>query len=170
MVSLEVENIIKQVGRFTVAAMRQDLAKHKLSDSNLSKNIKFKPMKTRVTIELPDYAKFVDRGVQGAIEKRFNSPYSYKTKYPPFEVIYDWIKRYRSKIGRGRSKGGQFISDASLAFAIRTAIYRRGLKPRPFIDNNLEAGYALLVELINNPKTSDKIFSQAKFKVGKVKI
>jgi len=140
------------------------LQKQDLADSNLFKNIRFVPMKTRVTIELPGYANFVDRGVNGAVVKKYNTSYAFKSKYPPFAVIFDWIKRYRRKIGRGRDAKGKFISDASLAFLIQRAIYTRGLKPRPFIDNNLEAGFALLKELINNPKTSEKLFAQVKFK------
>jgi hypothetical protein len=170
MISSEVENIIKTVGRYTVAAMRNDLAKHDLKDSNLYKNVNFKPAKTRLTITMPNYAVFVDEGVEGAIEKKFRSRFSFKSKYPPFAAIFDWIKRYRRKIGRGRNKSGQYISDASLAFAIQRAIYRRGLKPKPFIDNNLEAGYALLQELINDPKKSDKLFAQVRFKKGKENI
>jgi hypothetical protein len=68
-----ISDFIKQVGRFTVGAMRYDLQKQDLADSNLFKNIRFVPMKTRVTIELPGYANFVDRGVNGAVVKKYNT-------------------------------------------------------------------------------------------------
>ena len=154
---------IKQVARFTVASMRKDLSGHGLGGSRLAGRIKGNPTKRRLTIEIPNYGLYVDAGVKGAKESLNNSRFGYKLKLPPLSAILDWIKRYRGKVGRGRNKLGRFISDVSLAWAIRKAIYRRGLKPRPFIDNNLEAGYALLTQLINDPKTTDKIFAQVKF-------
>jgi hypothetical protein len=161
---------LKQVTRFTVAAMRQDLSKHGLGNSRLAGRIKGNPTKRRLTIEVPNYGLYIDAGVQGATESLNASRFKFKTKLPPLAAILDWIRRYRNKIGRGRNKAGRFISDVSLAWAIRKAIYRRGLKSRPFIDNNLEAGYTILTQLINDPKTTDRIFAQVKFDKRKVKI
>lgn len=64
---------------------------------------------------LEDYATFVDRGRRPG-------------RRPPVDKILEWVKE------KGLSSG----DDLQLAWAISTAISKRGLKPRPFIQSFTE--------------------------------
>lgn len=52
------------------------------------------------------------------------------SKKVPISALLKWIKRYRRKVGRGRDKRGKYITDLSYAFAIQTAIYKKGIKAK----------------------------------------
>ena len=72
-----------------------------------------------ITILAEDYLKFVDQGVSGTIRK-YNTPYSYKSKKPPINVILQWT----------RLKG----IPQEAAYPIQNKIFRFGLKPTNVID------------------------------------
>jgi len=72
-----------------------------------------------ITILAEDYLKFVDQGVSGTIRK-YNTPYSYKSKKPPINVILQWM----------RLKG----IPQEAAYPIQNKIFRFGLKPTNVID------------------------------------
>jgi hypothetical protein len=69
-----------------------------------------------------DYLKFVDKGVSGTIRK-FNSPYSYKTKKPPINAILSWMSV------KGIPK--------EAAYPIQNKIFRFGLKPTNVINKTI---------------------------------
>lgn len=72
----------------------------------------------------------------------------------PITALIKWIKRYRFKIGRGRDKRGRFISDNSLAFAIQTSIYKRGIKKKEDV---------VAIVLKQNESTIDKLIEDKFF-------
>ena len=72
-----------------------------------------------ITILAEDYLKFVDQGVSGTIRK-YNTPYSYKSKKPPINVILQWT----------RLNG----IPQEAAYPIQNKIFRFGLKPTNVID------------------------------------
>ena len=87
----------------------------------------------------------LDKGVSGAIGKRYyyavdgkrkRSPYSFVDKGPPIPILVDWIRskgiQGRKPKGAKDSKGGQFISRKSLAFLMSRKIKNYGLKSISF--------------------------------------
>lgn len=72
-----------------------------------------------ITLNSESYLKFVDQGVSGTIRK-YNTPYSYRSKKPPISVIKSWM----------RLKG---IPDEA-AYPIQNKIFRFGIKPTNVID------------------------------------
>ena len=69
-----------------------------------------------------NYATFVDRGVSGT-ERKYNTPYAYKTKQPPADKIIPWITR------------------KSLSFAIAKSIKKHGIKPTNFFQDAFNSVY-----------------------------
>lgn len=98
-----------------------------------------------VTLFMPDYYKYIDEGVSGAVNNRSVSQYKYTTKRPPISAIrkfminrsivgsdYKDLKRQRKSSARSQSV------DKSLnriAYAIAYKIWRDGLKPTRFYSN-----------------------------------
>lgn len=89
------------------------------------------------------HLKFQDKGVNGAVNKLYNTPYSYKDKPPPWQVFVDWIKtknlqlRDEKKYTRKTNAGSSFASlegdDKDIenaARAIAMKVFRDGLKPK----------------------------------------
>lgn len=100
---------------------------------------------TFVSVVANDYYKFIDSGRRAGATP------------PPYAAILDWI--LRKKIGRGD------ISPNRLAWAIRAAIAKNGIRPRPYLktyQKNLEAelektfANALELTLIDNFKKMKK--------------
>lgn len=75
-----------------------------------------------LTLFSEDYLKFVDKGVSGT-QRRYNTPYSYKTKKPPISVIKQWT----------RVKG----LPEQAAYPIQNKIFRFGLKPTNVINKSI---------------------------------
>jgi hypothetical protein len=75
-----------------------------------------------LTLLSEDYMKFVDKGVSGT-QRRYNTPYSYKTKKPPISVIKQWT----------RVKG----LPEQAAYPIQNKIFRFGLKPTNVINKSI---------------------------------
>ena len=69
-----------------------------------------------------DYLKFVDKGVSGT-QRKYNTPFSYRTKKPPISVIKLWT----------RVKG---IPEEA-AYPIQNKIFRFGLKPTNVINKSI---------------------------------
>jgi hypothetical protein len=86
---------------------------------------------------MEDYGVFQDAGVSG-IKKKYNTPYSYKSKMPPVKAFDKWIVR---KGLAPRKSGGQFTSRKSLAFLIARSVFRNGIKPSLFFTKPFEAAY-----------------------------
>ena len=100
---------------------------------------------------MEDYGTFLDKGVSGNKEKQSfedyrekskTSPYSYKAKGPPIDIISKWIKKKGIEpkgLGRGRSKKtGQYIS--GFAYLISKKIKRQGIKSISFFQIPLGVG------------------------------
>jgi hypothetical protein len=75
-----------------------------------------------LTLLSEDYLKFVDKGVSGT-QRKYNTPYSYKTKKPPISIIKQWT----------RVKG---IPEQA-AYPIQNKIFRFGLKPTNVINKSI---------------------------------
>jgi hypothetical protein len=91
-------------------------------------------------IEMPYYGVFQDKGVSG-VEKKYNTPYSYKRKgsglkgMPPPSKLDKWTVR---KGIAPRDEKGRFLSRKSLQFLIARSIFYNGIKPSLFFTKPFE--------------------------------
>lgn len=90
--------------------------------------------------DLGKYGEFQDKGVSGK-KKKYNTPFSYKSKMPPSKVFEQWVKRKGIK---GRDKKGRFITTKSLTFLIARGIFNNGIKPSLFFTKPFENEYKKL--------------------------
>ena len=104
-----------------------------------------------VRFKMNSYAAYVDKGVSGNKVKRTYkdykgktkpSPFKYRTKGPPIDILSKWIKKKGIKghgAKRGRSKNtGQFIS--GLAYLISKSIKKKGIQGISFFQKPLMLG------------------------------
>jgi len=117
----------------------------KNASGSLHKNLKgevtvFSTGNFALEFDLGKYGEFQDKGVSGKI-KKYNTPFSYKSKMPPSRVFEKWIKQKGIK---GRDKKGRFITDKSLTFLIARSIFNKGIKPSLFFTKPFENEYKKL--------------------------
>lgn len=130
-----IEEQMKDVGELAATYMQTYLKDNDVNSSNnLSNNIDVKVSESNdiidVSIEMPEYGKFVDEGRKG------KGPYDRKTYkrgggFPPIKAIKEWIKEKPISL-----KGGVKLETA--AFLIGRKIYEEGIKPKPFIQTSIE--------------------------------
>ena len=121
----------------------------------LSKSIRFKVEKDSqgftTKFYMLDYGTFVDKGVSGNKIKRgyintegfaASTPYSYKSKQPPANILAKWVAKKGLK-GRDK-KTGRYISNMSLAFLIARKIKRDGIQGISFFQKPLGIRYGEL--------------------------
>jgi hypothetical protein len=148
------EAALEAFKKFVIQQSRSRLSK---SNKNVSKelynslkgNIKVMPNSIAVEFEMEDYGVFQDKGVSGT-EKKYNTPYSYKSKMPPVKPLADWAKsrNIRLRDEKGKFKKGSYNT---IGFLIARSIYRKGIKPSLFFTKPFEQGFKKLPdELINS--------------------
>jgi hypothetical protein len=151
-----VENYLNSLGKYVVKQSKTMLTKAK---KNVSKDL-YDSISYKVVADgdgfvlefyMLNYGQFIDKGVSGKKkiqdyktwdERKVASPFQYKTKGPPIDIISKWIKARGIKpsgTGRGRSKKtGQYIS--GLAYLISRSIKRDGIKSLSFFQRPLGLG------------------------------
>jgi len=148
------EAALEAFKKFVIQQSRSRVSK---SNKNVSKelynslkgNIKVMPNSIAVEFEMEDYGVFQDKGVSGT-EKKYNTPYSYKSKMPPVKPLADWAKsrNIRLRDEKGKFKKGSYNT---IGFLIARSIYRKGIKPSLFFTKPFEQGFKKLPdELINS--------------------
>jgi hypothetical protein len=107
---------------------------------------------------MEDYGVFQDAGVSGK-KKKYNTPYSYKSKMPPPKAFDKWIVR---KGLSPRTSGGQFKSRKGLSYASARSVFMNGIKPSLFFTKPFEAAYKRLPEELVEKYGVDalKLFNQ----------
>ena len=138
----EVQEAIDKFRKYVVQQSRSNLTKQKKNASkslyNSIKGIsKVNPNSISLYFEMEAHGVFQDKGVSGK-EKKYNTPYSYKSKMPPTKALDKWVVR------RGiapRDAKGRLISRKSLKFLIARSIYRNGIKPSMFFTKPFEVAY-----------------------------
>jgi hypothetical protein len=96
-----------------------------------------------VLIYGPLHLIFQDKGVNGALVKNYDTPFSYKEKMPPWQVFRDYINskninlRNEEKYTRKKGKGSPFAAldgdDKDIEQAARGmayAVWAKGFRPR----------------------------------------
>ena len=157
--------------KYTVSQAKANLTRRKKNSSkalydSLTYDYTVSKNSFQASISAVDYATFQDLGVSG-VKKKYNTPYSYKSKMPPAKAFDKWIVR---KGIAPRNAQGQFQSRTGLAFAIARSVFINGIKPSRFLSDPFEKGFknlpdeiieaygldveTFLKQIINNGKTS----------------
>ncbi len=104
-----------------------------------------------LNFQTEDYAKFVDKGVQGSTGKAHpkdkvvrgqGSPYKYTTKMPPTKALDKWVVRKGLK--GTRDAKGKFVKRKSIVFGVARSIFLYGLPATKFFSNAFESNYKKL--------------------------
>ena len=154
------ERYLDSFGKYVVKQARTNLSKKKKNVSKeLYNSIKFKVFSKSgdlsIKFYMADYGAFIDKGVSGNKKKQsytnwegktISSPFKYGSKQPPSSIIQKWIKKKGIK-GRvdknwksAGNRGGQFITNKSLAFLIARSIKLKGIKGTSFFQRPLQLG------------------------------
>jgi hypothetical protein len=155
-----IEKLLLDYGKeFQSMAQGQLRRANKVSTGALSDSIKYIVKRTKngyeLNIEVLDYYKFIDKGVQGTGpgSRNTSSPYKYKDKMPPIKSIIKWMKteiseakkedqKYKLSKRQKKSRSVKAMSmemkRKTLAFLIARKIKRRGLPYTGFWERSFE--------------------------------
>lgn len=142
------DEIQKALDRFRDAVIKQTKANLTRMGKNSSKklynsikgDVKAMPNSISMEFSMEEYGFYQDQGVSGK-EKKYDTPFSYKSKMPPPSKLDKWIVR---KGMSPRDNKGKFVSRKSLQFLIARSIYRNGIRPSMFFTKPFEAAYKKL--------------------------
>lgn len=145
----EVQKELERFRDYVIKESRKNLSRlNKNSSKRLYKSIqgdvKAHKNSFEMSFSMENYGIFQDAGVSG-IKKKYNTPYSYKSKMPPSKAFDKWITR---KGLAPRDEGGKFSKRKSLSFLIARSVYRNGIKPSLFFTKPFEAAYKRLPETL----------------------
>jgi len=139
---MQLDNFKKALEKFrdkVVEESKKNLRKEGKGGGALENDLKGGEVKVtdrslQFEIEMPYYGVFQDKGVSG-VKKKYNTPYSYKTKMPPPSKLDKWTVR---KGIAPRDEKGRFLSRKSLQFLIARSIFYNGIKPSLFFTKPFE--------------------------------
>ena len=145
MLRKETEKYLNDFAKYVIQQSRSNLTKgnknvNKNLYNSLDKEIEVGANSFRMAFLMEDYGTFQDKGVSGT-EKKYNTPFSYKSKRPPLKPITDWVKNRRFQF---RQKNGEFMSYKSTAFLVRNSIFKKGIKPSLFFTKPFEKAFERL--------------------------
>jgi hypothetical protein len=131
--------------KYVIQQSRSNLTKgnknvNKKLYNSLDKEIEVGANSFRMAFLMEDYGAYQDKGVSGT-QKKYDTPFSYKTKKPPLKPITDWVKNRRFQF---RKDSGKFMSYQSTAFLIRNSIFKKGIKPSLFFTKPFEKAFERL--------------------------
>lgn len=135
-------------GQYVVQQARTNLTKKKKNVSKtLYESIKYELKESGTggsfsfNFLMEDYGEFQDKGVSG-IKKKYNTPYSYKSKMPPRGPLDKWA--VRKGLQGVRDEKGRFISRKSLVYLIQRKLYYKGIEPSYFFTRAFQLGFKKL--------------------------
>lgn len=146
------EAALNKLGKMWVSIMRRKIKQSKkIASGNLYDSISYRVVQDRdgepiIEISYADYFKYVN---QGRRPRGGDRPISAENGAVPIPALLGWIKLKGIK---GRNKNGKPLPDLSLAFAIRTNIWKFGIKPANIYDKSLET----LETMLDPTKISSK--------------
>lgn len=132
--------------KYVIQQSRSNLTKgnknvdKKLYDS-LDKEIEVGSNSFRMAFLMEDYGAYQDKGVSGT-QKKYNTPFSYKSKKPPLKPITQWVTKRRFQFRNKET--GKFMSYQSTAFLVRNGIFKNGIKPSLFFTKPFEKAFERL--------------------------
>lgn len=129
--------------KYVSSQARRNLTRLKKNDTKglykrLDGVLKVSPNSFQLSWDL-GYGNFQDKGVSGT-EKKYDTPYSYKSKMPPIKPLSDWAKRkgIRLRDEQGKFQKGNY---KTIGFLIARNIFRKGIKPSLFFTKPFEKGF-----------------------------
>lgn len=146
-----VEDELNAFRKHVITEARKNLTRNKKNASKtlyneMSSFLKVSKNSFELAFLMPIYGEFQDKGVSG-VKKKYNTPFSYKSKMPPSDVFEAWIKRKGIK---GRDKRGRFITNKSLSYLIARSVFNNGIKPSLFFTRPFELAYKRLGDDVIN--------------------
>lgn len=144
---LEVEAVLKRFRDYVIQQSRSNLSKGNKNSSKALYNsidgeVVTEKKFTIVGFTMLDYGHYQDKGVSGKL-KKYNTPYSYKSKMPPAKAFDKWMVK---KGIAPRNAKGEFQSRQSLQYAIARSVFLNGIKPSLFFTKPFEAGYKKYID------------------------
>jgi hypothetical protein len=109
--------------------------------NSLDKEIEVGANSFRMAFLMEDYGAYQDKGVSGT-QKKYDTPFSYKSKRPPLKPIQDWVTKRRFQFRN--KENGKFMSYKSTAFLITKGIFKNGIKPSLFFTKPFEKAFERL--------------------------
>ena len=142
---MQKDEIQKALERFRDHIIRQAKSNLTRMGKNSSKKlynsikgkVKAMPNSISMEFEMEDYGFYQDKGVSGK-KKKYDTPFSYKSKMPPPSKLDKWVVR---KGLAPRKEKGQFATRKGLNFIIARSIFINGIKPSLFFTKPFEAAY-----------------------------
>jgi hypothetical protein len=140
MTGQQIRKELEKFQKYVISQARANLTRLKKNSSknlydSLKGQVTYKKGDYTVEIEMEYYGNFIDKGVSGK-EKKYNTPYSYKSKMPPPSALDQWIVK---KGIAPRDAKGRFITRKSLQFLVARGIYKNGIAPSLFLTKPFEA-------------------------------
>lgn len=134
------KSFVIQQARTRLTKGRKNVSKG-LYDS-LKGYVKEMPNSILVEFEMDEYGMYQDKGVSGT-QKKYNTPFSYKSKMPPIKPLADWAKarNIRLRDEQGKFKKGNYNT---IGYLIARSIYRKGIKPSLFFTKPFEQAFEKL--------------------------
>lgn len=113
---------------------------------SLKGNVKVTPNAIELSFEMDEYGMYQDKGVSGK-QKKYDTPYSFKSKMPPIKPLAEWAKKrnIRLRDEQGRFARGNYNT---IGFLIARSIYRKGIKPSLFFTKPFEQGFKKLPDTL----------------------
>ena len=168
---LDLKRALQKFGQYVVSNARENLVKDKKNTTkSLSDSIAFSLNSYTdsyvVEFLMDYYGIFVDKGVSG-VKKKYNTPYSYKSKggkqglkgMPPPKAFDKWT------IMKGiapRDAKGRFLPRKSVNFAVARTVFEKGIKPSLFFTKPFNYAFEQLSKDLGNDydKALKNIFKQ----------
>jgi hypothetical protein len=157
---LNVQEELDKFKDYVIKQSKSNLTRLKKNDrkglyNTIKGEAKAMPNSFYLSFDLGEYGAYVDKGVKGADPSQVspnakvkgqqapNSPYSFKTKKPPSDLIAKWAQRKNLRL---RDKKGQYVKGSYKAIGFITAknIWARGIKPSLFFTKPFEKAYKQL--------------------------
>jgi hypothetical protein len=139
------KDYLNSFAKYVIQQSRSNLTKggknvDKKLYNSLDKEIEVGANSFRLAFLMENYGEFQDKGVSGT-QRKYDTPFSYKSKRPPLKPITDWVKKRRFQF---RKEDGKLMSYQSTAFLVRQGIFKNGIKPSLFFTKPFENAFKRL--------------------------
>ena len=136
---------LNDFAKYVIQQSRSNLSKggknvNKALYNSLDSQIEVGANSFRMAFLMENYGEFQDKGVSGT-QRKYDTPFSYKSKRPPLKPITEWVKKKRFQF---RKENGKFMSYQSTAFLVRQGIFKNGIKPSLFFTKPFENAFKRL--------------------------
>lgn len=112
----EAVKLLEAIGETWVEFTQTNLKLIGLENSDLYKSLGYKVIDYSIELYIADYWKYVEAGRRAGVRK------------VPINALLKWMKKKRIAAGR----------ENKIVWAIQQSIFKRGIKPRPFLKKSLD--------------------------------